>query len=124
MARNQKTSMSNFYCTKCGKQGLPVHRKRGQLREGGHLKKLYCIYCGVEVNHAEVREIGGYSYEDFMEEFNSGRFKEDGTRDSKSELITCSNTNCICNKSGKCWNSNDSLNCKHKPKEVMNNENI
>ena len=39
-------NLSSFYCTECGGEGLPVFRKKGQLRQGGHLKNLYCIYFG------------------------------------------------------------------------------
>ena len=41
MARNYQITQSRFFCTKCGREGIPVHRKKGQQREGGHLKKLY-----------------------------------------------------------------------------------
>lgn len=75
MAKNQKMSQSDFYCTKCGKKGLPIFRKSGKLRADRHLKKLYCIYCGEEVNHAEVRDTSEYGYEDFLAEFNAGLFK-------------------------------------------------
>lgn len=116
-----KTSQSRFFCTKCGKEGLPIQRKAGQQREPGHLKKLYCIYCQEEVNHAEVREIGGYTEEDFKKEFEMGRFTDQGQREVLSD---CTNYNCPFNKNGKCWNSNRSNNCGHRPiKEgVDNNE--
>lgn len=78
-------SQSRFFCTKCGREGIPIIRKQGKIREAGHLKKLYCIYCGEEVNHAEVREIGGYTYEDFKEEFEAGRFI-DGAREEIKDL--------------------------------------
>lgn len=116
MGKNYKMSQSRFFCTQCGKEGIPVQRKQGQMREAGHLKKLYCLFCGVETNHAEVREIGGYTYEDFQEEFNMGRFKEDGTREKIDELWGCSNTTCPFNRNGKCWNANNSADCKYKPK--------
>ena len=70
-----KMSKSRFFCTKCGREGIPILRKKGQLREPGHLKKLFCIYCQKVVNHAEIREIGGYTEEDFRQEFESGLFK-------------------------------------------------
>lgn len=114
MAKKQKMMTSDFYCTKCGRKGVPVARKQGQLREPGHLKKLYCLYCKEEVNHAEIREIGGYTYEDFLEEFEAGRFI-DGQRQSIPELLSCSCLSCEYNKDGKCWNSNNSLQCGHKP---------
>ena len=42
MSRVYNTTQSKFFCTKCGKEGIPVQRKCGQDREGGHLKKLSC----------------------------------------------------------------------------------
>ena len=80
MSRNQKTTTREFYCTKCGRRGIPISRKIGQQREAGHLKKLYCIYCGEEVNHAEVRPFGEYNYEDFLTEFRYGNFDNEGNR--------------------------------------------
>ena len=75
MAKNQEITTSEFYCTKCGRRGIPIARRIGSQREGGHLKKLYCLYCKEEVNHVEVRPFGDYNYEDFLEEFNLGRFE-------------------------------------------------
>ena len=115
--KQQATSQSRFFCTQCGTEGLPIFRKKAKLREPGHLKKLYCFNCKKEVNHAEVREIGGYTYEDFLEEFNDGRFLEDGTRPSTGQLWVCSKEDCPFNKDGRCWNENNSINCPHKPKE-------
>ena len=105
-----KISQSRFFCTKCGREGFPIIRKAGQQREPGHLKKLYCIYCQEEVNHAEVREIGGYTEEDFKREFKLGRFV-DGKRET---LADCTNIKCPFNQNGKCWNSNKDNNCGHR----------
>lgn len=77
-----KYSSSRFFCTACGKEGMEIPRKNGQQREAGHLKKLYCIYCKKEVNHAEIKENGNYTIEDFKREFNSGVFV-DGLREKK-----------------------------------------
>ena len=33
---------SDFYCTECGRKGIPIIRIAGKEREAGHLKKLYC----------------------------------------------------------------------------------
>lgn len=116
MARQQKMKASRFFCTQCGKEGIPVQRKIGKMREQGHLKKLYCLYCATETNHAEIRENCGYTYDDFKEEFELGRFKEDGTREKVNDLWGCSNASCPFNKNGKCWNANNSADCKYKPK--------
>lgn len=107
-------SQSRFFCTECGREGIPLMRPKGHIREPGHLKKLYCMYCGKEVNHAEVREIGGYTEEDFQREFKLGRFK-DGLRIEDKDLLQCSNINCPFNVNGKCWNTNNSYNCGFKP---------
>ena len=114
MAKNiQAMSESKFFCTKCGAEGMPIMRPRGHQREAGHLKKLYCLHCKEETNHAEVRSIGGYTYKDFLEEFEAGRFVE-GQREETKNLLECSKTNCKFNKNGKCWNSNQSHNCGHR----------
>lgn len=110
MAR-QETYTSNFYCTKCGKRGIPLARKISSQRTPGHLKKLYCPYCKTEENHVEIRPFGGYRYEDFLEEFTLGRFIK-GKRVEVKDLLKCKNIECKYNKNGKCWNANESFKCK------------
>lgn len=73
-------SLSDFYCTECGKKGLSIPRKHGQARESGHIKDLLCIYCNKRTKHVEVSETGSYSYFDFLEDFESGVFEEDGEK--------------------------------------------
>lgn len=84
MAKKSKNirniSLSDFYCTRCGCKGIPIFRTRGQEREPGHLKKLFCLHCQDEVNMAEVRNIGAYNLDDFWIEYNYGNFDEDGLR--------------------------------------------
>lgn len=75
-----KMTNSEFYCTQCGNQGIPVWRKQNQQRESGHLKKLFCLHCQKETNHVEVRHGGSYQYSDFCKEFKYGNFTEDGQR--------------------------------------------
>lgn len=77
---NNKVVQSEFWCTKCGKKGLPVWRKIGQAREDGHLKKLYCFNCKMETNHVECKSITPYSYEDFKLEYEYNNFTENGQR--------------------------------------------
>ena len=82
---------SEVYCTCCGRKGIPIPRKKGSEREAGHLKKLYCIYCQAEKNHAECKPYSHYSHEDFLLEYEHGNFSEDGSRkqsygDLRSEL--------------------------------------
>lgn len=75
MAKRYTPVTSKFYCTKCGREGIPINRKKGQERKGGHLKKLYCLSCGEETNHVEIKEYdSSYTYQNFEEEFNSGCF--------------------------------------------------
>lgn len=68
-----------FYCTKCGRKGLPVCRN-GRMRETGHLKKLFCLGCGCETNHAECIPGTKYDKDVFFQEYNDGNFNEDGLR--------------------------------------------
>ena len=70
----------DFYCTSCGNKGIPVIRDKQKIREQGHLKKLYCIYCNKECNHAEVVESSKYNKETFLDEYNSGNFDSNGNR--------------------------------------------
>ena len=76
------TEISEMYCTKCGKKGIPIPRKNGKFKKSGHLKKLYCVYCGAEENHVEIRPIydGDYKYEDFKFEMRYGNFDLEGNR--------------------------------------------
>lgn len=75
--------MSEFYCTLCGAKGLPVWRQAGKEREAGHLKKLFCLKCGKETNHAECKEYTHYQFEDFKIEYEYGNFTEEGLRKQK-----------------------------------------
>lgn len=73
--RKTNTVMSDFYCLRCGRSGIPVMRKVSLQRESGHRKRLWCPWCQVEVNHAEIK-----SYEDlieFRENFEAGIYKEE-----------------------------------------------
>lgn len=75
--------LSDFYCTCCGHKGIPIIRKSGKNKEPGHLKKLYCLYCGEERNMVEVKQSGKYTLEDFEIEFKGGNFVN-GERKVKS----------------------------------------
>lgn len=107
----QNTYTSNFYCTKCGKKGIPLPRKISSQRLPGHLKKIYCPYCKTEENHVEIRPFGGYRYEDFLEEFTLGRFIK-GKRVEVKDLTNCKYEDCKYNKNGRCWNANESFKCE------------
>lgn len=81
MKRTRNFSLDNdFYCVKCGNKGIPIARKKGQEREAGHLKKLYCLKCKEETNHVECKPFSHYEYTDFLDEFENGNFTEDGLR--------------------------------------------
>lgn len=81
MGRNRNFTLeSDFYCTMCGNKGIPIARKRGQEREAGHLKKLFCLKCKIETNHVECKPFSHYEYADFLDEFENGNFTETGLR--------------------------------------------
>ena len=67
---------SEFYCCKCGTKGIPIASKKGKAREAGNLKKLYCLKCGKETNHAECKEFTHYSKADFDFGGEDGKFHE------------------------------------------------
>lgn len=118
MGKNYTPVASTFYCTQCGKQGIPINRKKGQERKSGHLKKLYCINCKKEINHVEIKQDDlNYTYENFKEEFQLGRFK-DGQRIEIKDLLRCEYDECPYNKNNLCWNANNSIACVHKSEEV------
>ena len=78
------------------------------------------MYCKEDVNHAEIRPFGEYNYEDFLMEYELGRFVE-GNKFPIAELHSCSCEDCKYNVNGKCWNSNQSYDCGHRiEKEVIN----
>lgn len=76
-----KFTASDFYCTRCGRQGIPIARRRGAEREAGHLKKLFCLNCKAEVNFCEIKPgATRYAYQDFLLEYENGNFDEKGNR--------------------------------------------
>ena len=81
---NNLRMISDFYCTQCGSQGLPVVRTAKHAREPGHLKKLYCPKCRVQTNMVEIRDYGQYKKEDFLMEFKYGNFDKEGKRKDPS----------------------------------------
>lgn len=70
----------DFYCTKCGGKGIPIARNKGYKRESGHLKKLFCIYCGEERNFCETVPGTRYEFKDFLVEYSNNNFDECGNR--------------------------------------------
>ena len=74
-------TVSNMYCTQCGKKNIPIPRNKGKEREPGHLKQMYCIHCKKKTNMVEVKEFGsGYTVNDFNLEFQLHNFTKDGNR--------------------------------------------
>lgn len=71
---------SVFYCTKCGKRGIDISRDGRRKREAGHLKKLWCLNCRAEINHAEIKPYTKYSLHDFYLEYHYHNFDEQGNR--------------------------------------------
>jgi len=118
-----KIIQNKFFCTECGKQGISIIRQENQQRETGHLKKLYCLNCKKETNHAEIREVSNYTEEDFQKEFELGRFDR-GRRIEQKKLTLCTNLKCKYNINKFCWNANKSFKCSHRrydnKKEVLN----
>lgn len=81
MCKNSDFSVSRMFCCNCRNEGIPITRKVGQFRSPGHLKKMYCIYCQKEWNHAEIRSIGSdYTLEDFNLEMDYHNFDSEGNR--------------------------------------------
>ena len=82
------TEISEMYCTSCGKRGISIPRKNNKFRKSGHLKKLYCIYCGAEKNHVEIRPFcSDYNYEDFQLEIKYHNFDDEGNRKEKYRIF-------------------------------------
>lgn len=50
-----RTQISNCICPECG-NSFPIPRQPDRKRARGHRKKLWCPYCGKEVNMLEKRE--------------------------------------------------------------------
>jgi hypothetical protein len=87
----QRTGMSStyvsstFFCTQCGRKGIPIPRSKNHMRETGHLKRLYCPYCRRVVNHVELSV--KYTEEDFRKEFEAGSFDSNGMRKTRRKQI-------------------------------------
>lgn len=78
-----KTESHDFYCLLCGNKGIPIARKRSNLKESLHRKKLYCVNCKTEVNHIECRT--DREVKEFKKNFAEGVYKEEAL----NSLIHC-----------------------------------
>jgi hypothetical protein len=68
MNRQRGTIVHEFYCTKCGERGIPVHRKKVSL-EKQVIWKNYTVWLVVkETNHAECISASKYDSNMFFEE--------------------------------------------------------
>lgn len=105
--------ISEFYCSECGNKGISIPRCKGNLRNSGHLKKMFCVHCKKETNHAEI--CGSYYETDFREEFEKGRFI-DGIRVPIADLSPCGE-DCLYSINGRCWNANHSFKCEHRKED-------
>ena len=79
MSLGRRFTISRFFCTKCGSEGIPIGRKIGSQRKNGHLKAIYCIQCKERVNHYEIRHSDNFdvTYQQFLEKFNNKEFEEE-----------------------------------------------
>lgn len=124
MPKNKTVVKNDFYCVECGNRGIPAARTTRHQREAGHLKRMYCLHCKKETNHAEIRPFGNYRLDDFQEEFELGRFVN-GVKIPVKDLPACSELNCYYNRHGKCWNSKEDYLCNRRIQEnVLSNTRI
>lgn len=65
----------DFYCLRCGNKGIPVFRKDSRRHEKFHRKKLFCMYCQMEINHIEITSLEEKLK--FIEEFKNGVYKDE-----------------------------------------------
>lgn len=73
-----KFSEHNFYCMRCGRKGLPIARRDSHNYSKHHRKRLWCPWCGMEVNHIECRN-DSEVYE-FKQAFEAGEYKEEAEK--------------------------------------------
>lgn len=61
MSQNRcKYEISKCICPECGKQ-FPIPRIKGNRREKGHVKNLWCPFCQKTVKMVEIREKDFYT---------------------------------------------------------------
>ena len=65
----------DFYCINCGEKVFTIPRKVNHKHAKHHRKKLWCPWCGMEVNHVECRN-DSEVYE-FKRAFEAGEYKEE-----------------------------------------------
>ncbi len=81
MSGNRKMIFDQeFYCTRCGKKGIPLGKEIEKTEEEGRLQRLFCFSCNKETNHAEVVRGSRYDKKIFIDELKSGNFDKQGNR--------------------------------------------
>lgn len=63
-------TVSDFYCLKCGRKGVPIARRKDSQRELQHLKNIYCVFCQEEYNHLEKRPFSASLEQDFLNDLS------------------------------------------------------
>lgn len=65
----------DFFCINCGRKGIPLARKEGHQHKSFHRKKMYCVFCKMEINHVECKNYE--EVEKFKEDFEKGVFVDE-----------------------------------------------
>ena len=55
MKRQRAFTISDFICPECT-QSFPIPRRCGKARERGHVKTIWCPFCGHKTQMVEIRE--------------------------------------------------------------------
>lgn len=75
----------SFYCINCGNKNLDLPRRASHNYGRFHRKKLWCRYCGCELNSIECKnDVDVY---DFKIMFEEGMFKNE----AEKSLAACRN---------------------------------
>ena len=69
---------NKFFCINCGKETIPLARKKSKLHTKFHRKKLYCPWCKETLNCIEIRS--DEEKDEFIELFENGAFKEEAQK--------------------------------------------
>lgn len=64
-----------FFCVNCGKEGIPMPRKRGHQHGKLHRKKCFCLTCKQCINHVECKDDEDVA--EFKRAFEAGEYIEE-----------------------------------------------
>jgi uncharacterized Zn finger protein (UPF0148 family) len=64
-----------FFCPSCGKETIPLSRKKSLKHKNFHRKKLYCPWCQKTLNCIEV--LNSEEEKAFKEAFEKGEFENE-----------------------------------------------